>query len=538
MFSERSQPGRRMPLFKFPSGNLDIEVTAPSGAKTSLGPSPFKQIAIRSPANGDGRLVETGGQHATNITQLRTMDSQFDFLFDEYGKHIIRVDMSIDDDWGNNWTGSGTFEVWVAQPLVVDTTVFPGMSFQQGDALSTGVTISPAGPAEIEYRYMIAPDSVLENRHSTVVRGRANRFGQFIGQPVPLDEAGEYRADVTARYVDEQGVLWMGSKTWGGVVARPDPPIVAHGKRAIDKSPEIGPQWFTRVGLGEPEGDSHLPFPYISGDIQWVHTGDAAVPAVSFQDLTGDFEDLFLRRLTEPGIGPGNLQEQIAVGAIPLMSGGLHDQDPHMNPELTDLWAYSYLTSQRPLVRVRELITESSVRPYWRFDETYHRQVGMGLDGDRINEIKFQYSGVVIRGPALDRPEYAIHGSLFVLVHPPDEDNVGTRTFPPFQGNGGGPSGGPIITHKGKDIDLLINLRASRPGSIFEVGDTFSMAGAFGPTLPARVRYTITRPDGSRLNFNTNAKRRANPVGYYYNPDDDFALDQAGCLDSRSTGDF
>jgi hypothetical protein len=513
-----------MPLFEFPSGQLTISVTTPSGSVTSLGPSVFKQVSFRSPAKSTGQLIDQGGQHATNIAQLRTMHPQFDFQFDEYGKHTINVSMNINDMWGTMWTGTGTFEVWVARPLVVDTTVFPGMSFQQGDSLNTGVTVSPAGPADVEYKYMIAPDSIRENRTTATVSGRANRFGQFQDQGISLDTAGEYRVDVMASYFDDLGVLWMGSRTWGGVVARPNPPIVAHGKRVTDHSPEIGPRWFTRVGLGESEGDNHIPAPYSSGDIQWVHEGDAAVPNASFQDLVGDFEDIFRNRLNMLGAGPGNLEEQIAASEIPLISGGLNEVEVHMNPELTDLWSYSYRTSQRPLVRVRELISESNISPYWRFDEQYHRQVGVGLDGDRLNEIKFQYIGVVIRGDAVDRPEYAIHGSLFVLVPGPGEGEVGTRTFPPFQGNGGGPSGGPIITHKGKEIDILINLRAARPGSIYEVGDTFSLAGAIGPTLPGKISYTVTAPDGTETVFSG----QANPVGYYYQPADDFVLSKPG----------
>jgi len=53
------------------------------------------------------------------------------------------------------------------------------------------------------------------------VSGRANRFGYFhpSAGSIPIGQPGEYRVDVTASYVDDQGQLWMGSRTWGGVVA-------------------------------------------------------------------------------------------------------------------------------------------------------------------------------------------------------------------------------------------------------------------------------------------------------------------------------
>ena len=128
----------------------------------------------------------------------------------------------------------------------------------------------------------------------------------------------------------------------------------------------------------------------------------------------------------------------------------------------------------------------------------------------------------VLHGSALDQAHYAIHGSLFVLV--PDDDPDGQRTFPPFQGNGGGPSGGPLFTLKGEDIDLFIHLTGVRPGSVLETGNTFALVGAVGPTLPAKIAYTVTAPDGSKWTFSG----QANSIGYYYEPDDNFIVDQPG----------
>ena len=131
---------------------------------------------------------------------------------------------------------------------------------------------------------------------------------------------------------------------------------------------------------------------------------------------------------------------------------------------------------QRPLVRVREEIGEDSIlSPYWRFDERYADQIGVGAHGDLPGEFKFQYGAAVLHGSALDQSHYAIYGSLFVLV--PDDDPDGTRTFPPFQGNGGGPSGGPLFTLKGEEIDLFIHLTGVRPGSVLETGNTFALSG-------------------------------------------------------------
>jgi hypothetical protein len=144
----------------------------------------------------------------------------------------------------------------------------------------------------------------------------------------------------------------------------------------------------------------------------------------------------------------------------------------------------------------------------------------VGIGGDLPNEIKFQYAGVVLRGPAVGAPRYAIYGSLFVLV-PDDDPGGGTRTFPPFRAR---PESGPILTLKGKAVDLFLHLTGVRPGSVLEVGDTFSLAGAVGPPLPARVQYTVTRPDGTRITLGG----RANLVGHFYDPADDFVVSEPG----------
>ena len=128
----------------------------------------------------------------------------------------------------------------------------------------------------------------------------------------------------------------------------------------------------------------------------------------------------------------------------------------------------------------------------------------------------------MLHGSALDQAHYAIYGSLFVLI--PENDPDGTRTFPPFQGNGGGPSGGPLFTLKGEEIDLFIHLTGVRPGSVLETGNTFALVGAVGPTLPAEVAYTVTAPDGNKRTF----RGQANSIGYYYEPDDNFVVDRPG----------
>ena len=96
--------------------------------------------------------------------------------------------------------------------------------------------------------------------------------------------------------------------------------------------------------------------------------------------------------------------------------------------------------------------------------------------------------------------------------------------MPPFQGNAGGPNGGPLFNLHGRDVDIFFLPLGVRPGSVLEVGDVFRMAGSIMPTLPSRVEYTVDSPDGSSRTFNG----RANSIGYYYLHEDDFVLDKPG----------
>ena len=514
--------------FQFPSGSLTVRIRQPDGRETVLGPAPFVQSRLKGLADEEGTLLDAGGGHINHAYQLSTMDSRFDVKFTQDGPHVITVEGTIDDIWGNTWTGGGTYEVHVGRVLALDTAVLPGTHFEVGDTFNPGLVVSPPVTAEVEVHLQHIPRSNLSQLRERVIRGRTNRFGYFqpAGNSAIFDQPGEYRVDITATGQDDQGQLWMGSRTWGGVVAPIDPLIAAHGRRGIDEQDTIGPQWFFFDQLPWNGETPHVPFPFQSGDVSWLEEigePNASLPVMSFHDPSRQLTALLRQRDPAHLQPPGSFAERVVVGEAPLFSSRPDGLDPFLDPTKVDLYAYSYRSVQRPLVRVREEISEDSIlSPYWRFDERYADQIGVGAHGDLPGEFKFQYGAAVLHGSALDQAHYAIYGSLFVLL--PDDDPDGTRTFPPFQGNGGGPSGGPLFTLKGEDIDLFIHLTGVRPGSVLETGNTFALVGAIGPTLPAKVAYTVTAPDGSKRTF----AGQANSIGYYYEPEDNFIVDQPG----------
>lgn len=505
-------PNAPLVPFRFPSGSLRVRIDAPGGARREIGPAPFTQSRSINPVSPGGFDFDSGGGHLTDPYQLTTMNPAFEVTFDRDGLHVIRMEGEIEDLWGNRWSASGTYEVYVARPLVLDTAVLPGTPFEVGDRFSPAMTIIPPVPAEVDVRVQLLGErSVL---------GRANAHGYFGGESIDLGSAGEYRVDIVARYVDADGSLWMGSRSWGSIVAPRNSPIVGHGRRGIDGLPD-GLPWFRRSDTGLGTGSSHIHVPFHNGDILWAQKSDAAIPIVTFHD-PGNRVAPLLKSRGYPS--PPNRYEN---GDGPLFISTPDGGDVHLDPSRADVWAYAYRSVQRPLVRVREYIGEDDVAGgYWRFGELYGGQSGAGLSGDLPNDVKWQFGGIVIRGSAIAEPLYAAYASFFVLV--PDDDPLGgSRVFPPFQGNGGGASGGPLFRLKGQDIDIFFHPTGVRPGSILRRGETAVFTGYAAPTLPAKIEIAITSPSGVQRTISGTADL----AGYFHDPG--FVVEEPGVWRAR-----
>ncbi len=88
-----------------------------------------------------------------------------------------------------------------------------------------------------------------------------------------------------------------------------------------------------------------------------------------------------------------------------------------MRPDDADQIAYSYRTSQRPGVRVREVVAEDGQSGgYWRLDTLYDDQLRVGVPGDLVNDFKFQYVGVVYRDLDCGQNEYRGQGCGWVFI--------------------------------------------------------------------------------------------------------------------------
>jgi len=556
-----SATDRRLPCppwinLAFPSGTLVIEVQKPDGSVDILGPASLQQSLVRTPTLRDGTSVAEGTGQIGDMFHLTTMQDAFAYTFTQYGTYVVRTYGVVYDINSNVYPLDGTYEINVARILDLDPGQLPTTPYKQGDTFSTGVHIFPPVPAMVEVMLIHIPYStpgpVITG---TVVMGPANPYGYFQPDPRPawrFYTPGEFRVDITARYTAPDGTLWMGAMTWGNVVEGLSSLIEAHGRRGMDyKSDTIDDMspWFFNADLY-----NFMPskfgienyYPYFGGDIHWgdqtpdrAWKGDSIHSIITIKDLTasgtitGTVYDLMKSHYSKSRTGfrwppvdnsINGLLKRLAIGEAPLFITTESGIDAEVDPYQVDLWGYWYGTSERPDVHVREIISEDYMSTaYWRFNDTYGYQISEPANGDQEGDFKWEFGGAVFRHPSTGINQYAIYSSFWVLL--PDGDPLGARVTAPFNGTlGVGPTGGPIMTLLGEDINMLFLPKGVRPGDILEVGDTIAFSGHVASPLDSRVTVTITAPSGAQYL----GQWHANKIGWLYDPDFNFPANEIG----------
>lgn len=538
---DRALPNSPALVLDFQNSELTIIIQRPDEKTDVLGPAPLTRYAMKSPRTPWGTVSSTGGGILREIPQLLGDGETFAYQFPIDGEYVVKIDGHIADRSGRTHLLRGTYDVTVANIFDVETAFLPTTPFEVGDTMPVAVVLKPGFPAEIAYTVtQVAADG--ESKIATF-RGQANENGWWDGDGAgwTFHRDGEYRVDVQACYSDQRGNVWAGKLRFGGIVATPQAPIVAHGRRGSDGLSLIPAPWgFERDYVYRDNVTAgHMHFPYFTGDILWGsnqlnvqredtrNAGTAVVTHMSFQSL--DHSNPLISRAQSQAervnIYSGiRVAEMVRAGQIPFRTMPEPDRGKSGgHPDDIDLWSYSYSSAQRPGVRVREIIKGDDVGgSYWRFNDAYNAQPGNGRQGDLPGDFKFLYGGAVIRDEVSGVGIYAIYGSAWVLLG--NDDPLGSRFMPPYQGAAGGPNGGPLFSVHDREIDMFFVPMGVRPGAVLETGDLFRMSGPIMPTLPSRLDYTVIAPDGSQRTFDV----RANAIGYFYDPDDDFVLDQPG----------
>ena len=552
-----SATDRRLPNpphipLKLPSGSLTVQVHKPDGSTDTIGPALLRQSSVRTPTTPGGTYLDFGTGHIGDLYHVTTMADEFAYSFDQYGPHTITLEGEVQDVYGNTYAIRGTYDVTVARILDLDPAQLPTTPYMQGDAFAPGLHVFPPVPADVTVKLTHMPYSDPAQAIVRTVTGQANRFGYFqppVGTVITLPTPGEFRVDLTAVYTAPNGTLWMGTMTWGNVVEGTGATIEAHGRRGLDyKTNTIDdmPAWFEVLGLPTDKitGSVEVYYPYFSGDIHWGdetdgrrsdNYGNSIHSVITIKDkggLDGPIYNLMRSKWPArngfrwPPVRTDltGLNMRLQVGEAPLFMTTQSGIDPGVDPQDIDLWGYSYNSSERPDVHVREILSEDNMgTAYWRFNDTYGYQMGEGAKGDLQGDLKWEFGGAVFRylPPTNPITQYAIYSSLWVLL--PQNDPVGARVTPPFRG-AGALDGGPIMTLQGKDIDMLFLPKGVRPGDVLEVGDVIAFSGHVGPPLDSRISVTITAPSGMR-HVRT---WHANKIGWLYDPTFDFVANEAG----------
>ena len=510
----------------FSNSSLTVTVSRPDGKTDTLGPTSLARYTIKSPRTPWHKTVSEGGGNLGEIPQLQAGDDQFKYEFPIDGDYVVNLNGEVADTYGRTYIILGTYDVTVANVLDIETSLLPGTPFEIGDSIPVGLRVMPGMPAAIDYTVkLVSADGEVTN---STFSGSANQNGWWDGDGdhFKFNKDGEYRIDVEARYTDDNDDLWVGRLTFGSAVATTNGPMILHGRRGPNRLTEIPSAWGFAEDFANTNAD-HIQMPYFSGDVMWGqnngHLRNSVVLLTSLQIL--DENNALISRVKEQISDQGHdgiaKDDLIMAGQLPFSTAvkpGTVSKD-----ESVDLWAYSYVSVQRPGIRVREHILGDDLGgTYWRFDDAFHMQSGNGRQGDLPGDFKFMYAASTIRDDKLDQGVYAAYASGWVMTQ--DDDPMGARFMPPFQGAAGGPDGGPLFTVHGREVDMFLLPLGVQPGAVLEMGDYFQMAGPIMPTLPSYVEYTVTAPDGTTRDF----EGRANTVGYFYQPDDDFILDQSG----------
>ncbi|HOY61875.1 MAG TPA: hypothetical protein PK745_01730 [bacterium] len=520
----------------YSTGYLEVAVRAPSGAERSTGKVPFKEASDYGATTGDDR---------------------FNFTFDEYGHHIVEMRGEIEDVNGIKYSGGGTYDVWVANPLSMSTSAKPGMPYVVGGMYSPRVTVHPGVPADMKFSAALYRNSSKDDVKFWTHEGKANKFGYYFPsgdfEPMKFDAPGEYIAEVVATYAEPDGTLWMGAQTTAGVVAPPDSNLFVHGDiRAVQSrpfhleapfdfsprfelkaggyagTPEINDMTMTQVRMGLPHNKEDMLF--YSPALLWnvgeifplfsFSTTDKSVerevlerfpPFESYIKKTHgeslkDFEDCWGRVFAVDSCDSLLLDMMDAslhksADNLTVMSRGKNGYHPHSFQEDPEILSYYYSSAIKPGLLGRYAVSDSTnSTSYWIVTPNFFgRQFGAGEGGDIKGDIYRFLGGVVYRNLKTGVNKYGIYHGAGVVGDPRDENN---RVEEPLKS--------PLVRVGRKDYYVFAGMSPEQ-GAIYETGDRIVGGGFIFPSIVTDVDFKFEAPDGTILE----EELKTNPLGLF-----------------------
>lgn len=502
--ADRNSPSVDLMNIDPKTSSIQITLTLPSATPIVL-PSVFGQyLSHKHNKSLNLRSRSSGGVHMTDIMQLVLNDASEDYLrtFSESGEYTMAVTGSLKTIEGKVLNVNQSVSFVVADKLVTALySTLPMMPLQAGESIVPTVTLMPAIPANVTVDIAYAPQSGAST--TTSFTGLANDSGVYVADSAMLFSLpGTYKVNIEVNYQDSNGTYFSGSRSFASVVADSNPEVVVHGQRGIDNFAEQSVpanRWFSRDALGVSHSyqtqSGHVLAPYEQGDIEWVEDDVAGVVRAS---LAYNAELAAIQAVTNECDDSAGFTTWLSTGELKMtecvprsFARPLSDTMP-----TTGFTSYSYNGVERFSVRVRESVGDDNAHGYWRFDDMYGNQRGIGSAGDMNAEIKFQFIGSVVKDFTNSKNHYSSHATLFVLTDSGGGSENDTRVFPPFNGHGIQPGGGAIVKIANRDVNSFVWPTTLLPGATIAKDDSIAFYGQIAPTLPLAIELSITPPDG------------------------------------------
>ncbi len=475
------------------SGTIDVRIENPDGTIVDLGGAPFS------------------GPRGIGAT---TLQDRFAYSFSSYGLHRIELTGWIKDTSNQTYVGGGVYDIYVAQPITIDTNVLPGTPYTKNEYFDPGFQLYPPVPADVKITWELDEQSQLAPTIESF-DVRANRWGYYTppilagrdrfarATQVQFGQPGEYKVTFQATYREQDGTLWMGEKVLTGIVLPDDPIVMA------SRPPAAGSFSITSDAR-------YVPAPSDTGDTVILPVNTTANLPTYYTFPVGFFvgdqigfrtDDAALQEIDSGATGT-------FVAPAFASSTGLF---PFAYSEDIDRRGYICSIAARADSYHQVKITEGS--PYTHLPFPNYPWNPSELAVDAAGDIYHFWSSMVYRDVTANSTRYGYYSSGIVL-----SDSVPTMRAHR--------AGDGLVSDGWGVRNLLLHNLAVRPGSIVGEGDSFTAGAYFLPLPPqSTVEFKVTPPGGDTLTVNIVTGNS----GYACDMGERFELDRQGVWTVTST---
>ena len=164
--ADRDLPIPPLVPFDLPGGQLSITVETPSGVIEDLGTSPILQARTGLQSTSEGFVLNNGGGNPGAVLQLTSLSDSHSYEFQEYGQYSISASGSVSDVWGQDYPFSGSFQVWAAETLDVETASLPSTPSRPETSFPPWSTSTPACLPMLRCHWRYTPSTVPPSRRT------------------------------------------------------------------------------------------------------------------------------------------------------------------------------------------------------------------------------------------------------------------------------------------------------------------------------------------------------------------------------------